>query len=375
MNVVMFGGLGNYGLTLTGLLLERGHRVTILQIPGTVQRITITPQKNYETLIKKFEENGGKFSLQYKNSHLMREYKYTLSVIRSVFDMPTDTEVIVVAYPSLMHESIGRLLKDQIGEKTVITFTDRFLGGYSLLRSAAALNTGHLISVNATPITSFEDRQDPFRRIVYSNKRKIQVACHPPRCQSDLEKLAELIPGDYVSCRDVLELAFNCTPSNLHAPHDLMNLVRYENGHEFSMFHEGFTPGIERLINGVSRERCAIALAFGFEAISFLDYERQTYGYDGDSVTENRRINPELNQIPAPESLWSCKGIEDVACALVPLSELALIAGTPCPIINALISIWGCYLGTDFRKEGRNLSSLGLENKNISEIKRVFAFT
>lgn len=63
MRVIILGGLGNYGLTLAGLAMERGHEVEILQFPGTIRRISVLPQKNYEPLIRQFEQGGGKFEL------------------------------------------------------------------------------------------------------------------------------------------------------------------------------------------------------------------------------------------------------------------------------------------------------------------------
>lgn len=370
MKIVVMGGLGNYGLTVSGLAMEQGHDITILQFPGTARRIATQPEKNYEPLIRKFEESGGKFEFHYREYKRTQEYHYQHGVIRNADDIPEDAEVIIIAYPSLIHENIGRLLKERIKGKTIITFTDRFLGGFSLLKAAESFDVAQLISVGATPVTSFEDRENPFRRIVYSDKKNVRIAFHPASQAKQLtEMLQTILPADYLPYGSLLELAFNCTPSNLHAPHDLMNLVRYESGHDFTMFHEGFTPGIERLIEQVSQERCAIAQAFGLTATSFLEYERKTYGYTGDSITENRRLNPQLNQVPAPESLWSCKGIEDVACALVPLSEFARISGVPCPMIDALIAIWSCYLNVDFREQGRTLTMLGLSGKTIQQIK------
>jgi opine dehydrogenase len=52
---------------------------------------------------------------------------------------------------------------------------------------------------------------------------------------------------------------------------------------------------------------------------------------------------------------------EDVPMSLVPLSELAKIAGTPTPAMDALISLASIIHRRDYRREGRNLASLGLE--------------
>lgn len=370
MRIVILGGLGNYRLTLAGLATGKGHNVLLLQFPGTIRRIPVMPQKNYEPLIRNFENQGGLFEIDDKLTGRKTEYNLPHKVLRSAEEIPEDVGILVIAYPSLLHENIGRMLRGCLNNKVIITFTDRFLGGYSILNNADALSATQLIAVNATPVTAFQDNRNPFKRLLYSNKWKIKVACYPNDHADELMKILQnIVPGNYNCADNLLELAFNCTPSNLHAPHDLLNIVRYEQAHDFTMFHEGFTQGVENLIHGVSKERCAIAQAFGIQSVSYLEYEQTTYNYHGNSVIENRRLNPQLNKIPAPTSLYSCKGIEDVVCALVPLSELARLASIQTPIINALIELWSCYLGADLKKEGRTLTSLGLIGKSINEIK------
>lgn len=374
MRIVILGGLGNYGLTLAGLATQRNHDVLLLQFPGTVRRILGTPQKNYEPLIREFEARSGIY--QICNSLQDSEVTYICPhrVLRSVQEIPDDVQVLVIAYPSLLHENIGSMLKGRINGKIVVTFTDRFLGGFSILKNAKALDVTQLIAVSATPVTAFQDTRDPFKRIVFSDKHSIGTGYYPASQMTELKKvLRNIVPGDYKTFNSLLEVAFNCTPSNLHAPHDLLNVVRYEQAHEFTMFHEGFTQGVERLINALSEERCAIAKKFNVNAVSFLEYERQTYGYEGDSITENRRLNSQLNQVPAPTSLYSCKGIEDVVCALVPLSELAQLVNVQAPVINATIDLWSCYLDQNLRKLGRSLESLGLAGKSPDEIRRAVA--
>lgn len=375
MRIAIFGGLGNYGLTLAALATQRGHEVSVLQFPGTIRRIPGMPQKNYEPLIREFETRNRRIEIHDRLLGLHGVYCLPEKVFRSVEDLPSDISTFIIAYPSLLHEGVGEILRHRLNGKTIITFTDRFLGGFALLKAAESLGAAKLVSVGATPLTAFEDRKDPFKRYVYSDKKCVRVAFHADKCCVPELKglLTEVIPGDYLFCDNLLELAFNCAPSNLHAPHDLLNLVRYEQAHEFTMFHEGFTAGIENLINAVSGERCAIAEAFGISAVSFLEYEKTSYHYHGASITENRRLNPQLNQVPAPMSLYSCKGIEDVVCALVPLSDLAKLVSIPTPVIDALIEIWSCYLGYNLRAVGRTLASLGLVNKPVEEIKRIMS--
>lgn len=367
MRIAVVGGLGNYGLTLAGLAKVRGHDIVLVQFPGTIPRFPGMPQKNYEPLIRRFKLRP---SVTLHNPITGVDTRINLDgqVLRHPAELPSDIDIMIVAYPSLLHERIGLACRGKLGGRVVITFTDRVLGGYSLLHQAQHLQDAQLIGINATPLTAFADHQDPFRRILY-NVKSVRYAVRPRALAAEGLKILESItPGNYSLCSSLLDLAFNCTPSNLHAPHDLLNVVRYEQGHVFTMFHEGFTEGVERLITAVSDERCTVAAAYGLSAPSFLDYERQTYGYTGDSITENRRLNPALNHVPAPRSLFECKGIEDVLCALVPLTELADRVGVETPTMDALITLWGYYLAVNPRQYGRSLESIGLDQYSNQEL-------
>lgn len=368
MRIVILGGLGNYGLALAGFISRNGHEVFILQFPETVQVIPNMPLKSYDPLIRKFETNERKFQITDYSSQEILYFQLPYKTLRDVNEIPEDVDIVIVAYPSLLHEMIGKLLREFLKNKIVITFTDRFLGGYSLLKQANLWHDAKLIAFSATPFTTTKDLNNVFNRIIFHNKYQIRVAIMPLIESDSLVEILNSILSCDIKLNSILELAFNCTPSNLHAPHDLLNIIRYEQSHKFKMYHEGFTQGVENVINAVSDERCKIARAFNVNAISFIEYEQQTYNYKGNSILENRRGNLQLNQIYAPMSLYACKGIEDVMCSLVPLSEFAKLAGIAAPTINSLIHIWSCYLDINLREFGRTLLKLGLINKSIQEI-------
>jgi hypothetical protein len=58
-----------------------------------------------------------------------------------------------------------------------------------------------------------------------------------------------------------------------------------------------------------------------------------------------------------------------MAYAHVPFAEFARIAGTPTPLQDAMISLFGALLDEDFRKTGIGLSRFGLSGVSAKEVR------
>ena len=78
-------------------------------------------------------------------------------------------------------------------------------------------------------------------------------------------------------------------------------------------------------------------------------------------------------QIPSTEDPRARKlpVTEDVPYGLVPLSDLAKVAGVPTPHIDAVITLCSTFNGEDYRAIGRSFANLGLAGKSLDEIKDI----
>ena len=62
---------------------------------------------------------------------------------------------------------------------------------------------------------------------------------------------------------------------------------------------------------------------------------------------------------------------EDVPMSLVPISEFGKIFGLKTRVIDSLIDIANSIFKKDFRESGRNLSRLGLDGLDLSQIRNI----
>lgn len=63
---------------------------------------------------------------------------------------------------------------------------------------------------------------------------------------------------------------------------------------------------------------------------------------------------------------------EDVPMSIVPIAEFGRVFGVKTTATDALIDLANVIFKIDFRKTGRNLKRLGLENLTLDEIRNVF---
>ena len=80
--------------------------------------------------------------------------------------------------------------------------------------------------------------------------------------------------------------------------------------------------------------------------------------------------NPGYKGVMAPSTLDVRYLNEDVPTGLVPMEEIGKLTGAPTPIITSLIDMAEGLTGNDYRRTGRCLANLGLENMSPEAILR-----
>ncbi|MCE5328977.1 NAD/NADP octopine/nopaline dehydrogenase family protein, partial [bacterium] len=126
-------------------------------------------------------------------------------------------------------------------------------------------------------------------------------------------------------------------------------------------------------LEAVDRERVEVAHALKCKnVLSAMDWLTMAYNVVGDSLFDGIHSNPGYAGIMAPQTTNTRYITEDVPMSLVPISEFGKIVGVDTTTIDSLINLANVIFKTDFRKSGRNLKRLGLENLNIKQIRDIF---
>lgn len=195
-----------------------------------------------------------------------------------------------------------------------------------------------------------------------------------PRSESTAvaRTLAEVWPA-VEAAASVLQTTLQNGNPVIHPSVTLLNAALIERtGGDFLFYEEGVTPGVGRLMEGVDRERLAIAEALGVRIHSepalgviqgYMTEETYDVGYS---------TAPGFRGIGAQGQLDHRYLNEDVGYGLVFLSDLGRRAGVPTPTIDAVIQVATVVMGRDYRAEApRTLDSIGLGGHDLAALREL----
>jgi len=95
------------------------------------------------------------------------------------------------------------------------------------------------------------------------------------------------------------------------------------------------------------------------------------YNVVEDNLFDAIHSNPGYAGIMAPRTINVRYITEDIPMSLVPISEFGRMLGVKTSVIDSLIDIANSIFKKDFRASGRNLSRLGLEGLNLSQVRNI----
>ncbi len=200
-------------------------------------------------------------------------------------------------------------------------------------------------------------------------KDRVPIACSP---HSDINKILDRISPIFPSFekgKSLLEIGLDNIGSIFHPSVVLFNAATIEREESF-YFYRDITSQIASVIESLDKERLSIGHAYGINLMSVNEWIKYAYpSTRGSNLCQLMRNNPAYQDIKAPGTIFTRQLTEDIPTGLLPISELGHRAGVHTPIMDSIITIISTLLNIDFRKTGRTLSNLGLNNASSQEIK------
>lgn len=151
----------------------------------------------------------------------------------------------------------------------------------------------------------------------------------------------------------------------------LVNMNNVDRDTGFLFYYEGFTSNTIILLEQLEEEFRAIARAYKTELIPMKELLNRYYGCDtSGNLLRAMQTVPNYSFSKAPGTIQHRFIEEDVASSLVPMQQLARIAGVSTPIVDSIINISSVMLRRDFASDGRTLAKLGWSGMSHVEILR-----
>ena len=360
MNVTVIGA-GNGGLAAAADLTLRGHRVTLFEFPP------------FESALNSIREKGTIGLSALPSTGLAGGFAKPHRLTTDMAEALGDAEVILLIVPAVAHflcaaEMAGHLKKGQI----VVLMPGGFGGAILFSRYLANEkgSQGFLVAESSTLPYACR-KLDPSSVWIRGRKGVFDVAAYPSR---DSDRVLAVLNGLFpaaIRAKSTLETGLNNLNPFIHPPIVLFNAGATERGQRILFYHEGVTPSVQRVVEGLDRERLSLGMSLGLTLQPIHQVMLDHYRHQGAAGEDFRTVagkNPVYRWSEMPGNIDSRYLTEDVPMSLVPIRSLARKMGTPCRLMESVIHLSSQAVGKDLEQEGRTLADLGLEHLEIEEI-------
>lgn len=284
-------------------------------------------------------------------------------------------DVIMVVVPANGHNYVARICAPFLNENQVVVLnpgrTCGALEFLNVLREEG--NQKDIVIAEAQTFIYASRGMGPAAVKIFRIKQAIPVAAIPSRkTEMVVEKLNVAFP-EFIPAASVIETSFNNMGAVFHPSITILNLSRIESTlGNFQFYIEGVTQSVAKILEAVDKERVMVARKLKCAKVySAIEWLSMAYNVVEDNLFDAMHSNPGYVGIMAPKTINVRYITEDVPMSLVPISEFGKIFGLKTRVIDSLIDIANSIFKKDFRESGRNLSRLGLEGLDLSQIRDI----
>jgi len=344
-------GAGNGGIAMAGYLAMVGYKVNLYN--RTLARIS--PLMRERVIYLEGEEKG---------------YGVLNKITNNIEEAIEDVDIIMVTVPAMGHYNIARSMAPYLRDNQIVILSPGRTGGalevYEILLRERENNK---IIVAEAQTFIYACRSTAFNQAhIFKSKKEVTLAAIPATETNYVLKLVNKVYPQFIPAKDVLETSINNYGAIFHPAPTLLNSGHIERGETFEYYLEGITPSIGQMLERLDYERLKVARVLGVKAVSAIEWLRESYGANGDTIYEAIQNNPAYRGLTAPTALHNRYIYEDVPYSLVPIASIAQDIGIETPAIDTIIRLANIMTGRNFYEEGRTVEKLGLKGLDIGQI-------
>lgn len=349
-------GAGHGGKAMAADLAARGFAVNLYnRTPARIQEIALR----------------GEIDLEYENgvSRCCRLEKVTSDMGEAL----EDADVIMVVLPASGHRDVAHNCAPHLRDGQMVILNPGRTGG--ALEFHQILNregcAADVIVAEAGTFIFASRSTGPAQARIFRRKNAVPLAALPAtRTGHVLEYICEAYP-QFIPAPNVLHTSLDNMGAIFHPALTLLNAGWIERSKgEFQFYIDGVTRSTAQVLQVLDRERVTIAASLGVQARPALQWLKDAYSAEGDTLYEAIQANPGYQGIKAPRNLRHRYIFEDVPFSLVPLASLGLQFGVDTWAIDAMIRLACVIHGTNYCERGRTVNDMGLKGLQVNEIIR-----
>lgn len=316
-------GAGNTGFACAAHLVQKGYDVTVY-----------TRNSEKAAYLDQKQITSGQFC----------SGVFSVSVTADLKEALTDADLLIVCtWANAHHEIFEKIYA--CADCDVLIFNGNW-GAYEAYQVRSRLYPGsrHCIAeAGGMPYVASFSAKDR-NLTVKGVKRTVTVAGVNGFLSDPLLALLHSLYEDVQTTSSVLTTSLEAPNPIIHIPLSLFNLSRIEHHESFSLLTEGFSRRASEYIQGIDRERAALAGRLG---VAYEGITKQLNGFWGTSyptLTELFANNPVYQNVKAPDSVSHRFIAEDLPYGIEPLVSLGTVIGVETPYSKALTDTFYLYL-------------------------------
>ena len=284
-----------------------------------------------------------------------------------------EAEVIMVVVPSSAHADVAAKAAPHLRDgQIVILHPGRTCGAIEFQRTIAAAGCTADVTVAEAETFIYASRSEgPADARIFRIKNAVPLAALPAtRTHRVLEAVRDAYP-EFIDGVNVLHTSLNNMGAIFHPALTLLNAGRIEStAGDFQFYIDGVTPSVARVLEVLDRERVTVAAAVGVRARTALEWLALAYNVGGDDLYQAIQNQTGYYGIKAPNTLNHRYIFEDVPMSLVPIASLGTRYGVAVSGIESIIRLACIVHHTDYRRRGRTVDKLGIEQWSVAELTR-----
>ena len=356
-------GAGHGGQAMAADLKVSGHEVRFAAVPEHSSKLLI---------VKAF---GGIFLEGLTSSGKEPGFVELDMITTDVAEAIKGAEVIMVVVPAFAQRAYMDILVEYGEKGQVVVFNP---GKFASLEFAKMMKDagreGEMTIAETTTLLYAAKIFGAGHVRIKAVKNELYFATFPSiKTGPTLWKLTDLFQ-QYVPAQNVLQASLDDIGMTLHPITTLMNSSRIEQMGPYRNSHYDVTPSVGRVIESVDNERLELAKFLKLEALSFLETYDFIYGIKGKNAYEVLMSVDAYKIQFSPDNLQHRYVSEEIPYSLVPTAEIAMLAGMKTPGMDSIIQLASMANGTDYRKTGRNLETLGLKDMSLEDLMRYVTY-
>lgn len=356
-------GAGNGGLAATADLSLRNFRVTLYEFPA------------FEGNIEPIRKKGVIGLSTLPSTGLSGGFAKPDRITTDMEEALHYADMILVIIPAFAHVTCAREMASHLRKGQIVVLMPGGFGGAILFSKCFREGKGpkEILVAESSTLPYACRKLDPSSVWIRGRKGTFDLAAYPSRDTGRVLEAMKVLYPVVSKARNVLETGLNNLNPFIHPPIVLMNVGSTERRDRVLFYHEGITPSVQRLIEGLDQERLALGKKLGLDlqtAHQILLSHYQHQGARGSTFREVATQNPVYRWSEMPEQIDSRYLTEDIPMSLIPICSMAKHTGTPSRLMESIIDLSSQILGRDLNQEARTLGDLGMEGLHLEEISK-----